>query len=413
MAYVWRKLLAESCSIYVGDVTASNGRFSGSVAASFFHGTSSWAISASWAPGGGTSLGTGSTYPITSSWAESASWANSSSYSLTASYASNAGITIPGNDREILINSGSELGAAPDFKINTQSAFQYKPVSSSLAPVPVLGGTYYDYNPVSKEAWLMICVEEDSLYYTSSAVTTTTTTTTTSTTSTTTPPPEPEYPNALSSSVYMWLSADQGITLSSGVAEWRSHDGENITASMSNSSLRPSYETSLGPSTVYFDGFTGQYLQIGNTFNLTGSLISAGSGSLIAVLYFTNTSHNGGFHSLSGDSNNNHHPYEGSAYEGFGTTTRRDFGLGLTNQFFVYFIRARNGSWNARLNGTSSLLTGTNTFGMGESKGQTIGTSDVYYAQIHVAEFAIFKDYLDNTATANAENYLRNKYGTS
>lgn len=84
MDYVWRNVLIESCSIYVGDITASNALFSGVIRANevtaSLHGTASHAVSASWAP-----------TDVTSSAALSASYAG---FADTASYAFSASVEI-------------------------------------------------------------------------------------------------------------------------------------------------------------------------------------------------------------------------------------------------------------------------------------------------------------------------------
>lgn len=86
MSLVWTSVLVESASIFVGNVTASHGTFSGSVTAINFYGTASQAISASWAPASAAS--------DSASYATFAISASHAVMSDTASYAYSASVEI-------------------------------------------------------------------------------------------------------------------------------------------------------------------------------------------------------------------------------------------------------------------------------------------------------------------------------
>lgn len=148
MGYLWKNVLLESASMFVGNITASHTIFSGNVtAASGFIGTASFSTSASY-----------SNTSDTASYILSSTTSSYSDFADSSSYVSGT-IVVPGIDREILINDGGYVGRSNNFQYTTENALILNPTSSE--PPVVEGGMYID----ALFSKLRICVTSSTLYY--------------------------------------------------------------------------------------------------------------------------------------------------------------------------------------------------------------------------------------------------------
>ena len=153
MAYLWKNVLIESSSIFVGNTTASHGIFSGSVTAQQFFGTASVSISSSHAI-----IADTASYVDGSVISGSVASSSYSDFSLTSSYVSGT-IVVPGNDREVLFNDNGQVGTAANFTYTSESVLTLNVVIPE--PSQVTGGMYMD----SYHSRLRICVDSATLYY--------------------------------------------------------------------------------------------------------------------------------------------------------------------------------------------------------------------------------------------------------
>lgn len=148
MSYLWKNVLIESSSIFVGNITASHGMIDGYFTAQNFIGTASCSTTSSHAifsENASHFLGSS----LSSSYTE---------YAVSSSYVSGT-LVVPGNDREILMNSSGYIGSAENFTYTSESILTFNTTGSE--PTAISGSMYMD----STFSRLRVCVSSLLLYY--------------------------------------------------------------------------------------------------------------------------------------------------------------------------------------------------------------------------------------------------------
>lgn len=235
----------------------------------------------------------------------------------------------------------------------------------------------------------------------------------------------------------LWLKADAITGLADGgtVTTWNDSSGNGFHCGANGAAAhyRTTSVTINGKPVVYFDNNPGGLSRFENIFFPTFQVGWTGASAFIVARVNEdppvdpNKYSKCGVWSLSGSNSSvlvgteATYPDDSNIYDATFTTAFKT----ITNPTpsltspFLYGVISTNGSWEARLNSSSLLSTGTNTFdvlsGTGEGgsikigKGELVGVRGVYLCGV-IAEVMVFSTNLNPTDRAAVETYLTAKY---
>lgn len=215
--------------------------------------------------------------------------------------------------------------------------------------------------------------------------------------------------------LYMWLRADQGITLNgSSVAAWDDITANNNDWEQTTAAEQPLFvaDAMNGEPVVRFDGVDN---------GLTaGDILTGLTEAEVFVVLKIDTDPPGneaqsGLWVMSG-AQATHYPYtDGVIYESFGTDTRKTVGdpTPLLTSPRIYNISTAANAWTARLDGAELHTTGTNTVGW--TANPVIGPSagGTYFLDGDIAEVLLYDAVLSAGDRTLVHAYLGARYGIS
>jgi len=207
----------------------------------------------------------------------------------------------------------------------------------------------------------------------------------------------------------LWLRADLGVTLATGVSSWADQLGVQSPFVQATGSGQPTMSTSAvnGHPAVVTNG--SQHL-------LLSSFSPPSTDAEIWIVCKAPTS-SGAITDVGGDPNMSIYPFaaDGKIYERAATTIRKSFAPVVdVTQWHVYSIRSSAGSWTAYQSGVQAFATASNTVGWGASGGAfgLLGRADGTFmaAGDGIAEVWMGR-IMSGADRAKARAYIAARYG--
>ncbi len=211
------------------------------------------------------------------------------------------------------------------------------------------------------------------------------------------------------SGLKLWLSADTGITYSSGsnVAQWADRSGNNNNAVQSNSNIQPSIVSNLqGLNNKPVLKFGKNGASSDQTY-LTIPSVSVASHSLTAFLVYKTIANIGIVEFLLGDTQKG---------LGIGGASYPNIRIFSTPNVLIGYPATLNFEYDTFKNDTiyqNGILANTGGNSIGNFSFTTIGTrpdATNLFSYCYLAELIIYENNLPDTIRQNVENYLRSKY---
>lgn len=216
-------------------------------------------------------------------------------------------------------------------------------------------------------------------------------------------------PSDLGAGLALWLRADLGLTMGTGISQWADQSGNGRNYSQAIGSQQPTPNTAInGQATLEFNAATQRYLGRAGAFSFT-------SAHVFIVLKLTTDAE---YNSLwrFGNDTQSWYPFGFDIYDDFGSTARKSAGNPATSlaTAHCYEVISTPSEWTNKINGTQLFTTAVNTVGW-DPAGTVIGGAGSAYATItgfltgDMAE-VIFCDSKLTSTRANVIAYLNSRY---
>ncbi|MFN8322053.1 MAG: PKD domain-containing protein [Chitinophagales bacterium] len=224
------------------------------------------------------------------------------------------------------------------------------------------------------------------------------------------------------SNLTLWLQADSGISLNSGlVNQWSDYSGNNLSATQVTSTNRPTFISSVPllnnlPS-VHFDGLNdnlqGGVIPSYGDSSLTIFVLASGDTQLAppnyAGILTTGTNINAGMHLMRRPQNQRYSVWSNNTVLSPVTTDMPNTGFvpklwGLVKRRGIDFRLLINGVQSA----TSTAISFQDTFVNASYRIGSLGS--LYYYKGSVSEIIVYKRALNDAERIQVENYIYNKY---
>jgi hypothetical protein len=212
-------------------------------------------------------------------------------------------------------------------------------------------------------------------------------------------------PGAISS-IWAYFEADS-YSLSDGAnvtSNWRDKSGNGRHGVITGT---PTFETNElnGQPIIRFGADSNDYLTLPSMAALT-------AGTIIEVLKVTNVTTDGG-NRLGSASDASHYPYfNGTIYDGFGTTARKNdinAAITLLNNWHVLRIHSATNDWGMFQNGSAAFTTATNTVGFASVP--LIGSNGTQFMKFDLAGLYLFSTKINSGEITDMGGYINSKFG--
>jgi hypothetical protein len=214
----------------------------------------------------------------------------------------------------------------------------------------------------------------------------------------------------------LWLRADLGITIGTGVSAWADQSGNGNNFTQATGSAQPSLVTMSGRQAIRFTGASSQSLACVHT---ASAMLTGTSAERFAVMLAladpTVGPSDGGFEGLwTSSATASYAPFtDGNIYDGFASTVRKTMTGHPAGQCAVPFILdsySAAGDFEGFFNGTNFFTTGVNTFGPSASQ-PTLGTGAGVFGNMTFGEYVVYNRNLTSNERLLVNRYLGRGWG--
>ena len=205
----------------------------------------------------------------------------------------------------------------------------------------------------------------------------------------------------------LWLRADLGVTLATGVAYWADQTGHQPPAAQSTGSMQPTVAAAAinGKPALTFNAAGSQYLTV-PTFTRPGGATAPGEAWIVVNDAVTSTA----IWNAGASGGPDAYQYSAQIWDDTLSTSRYTVSPVVAyGTWTVYAVKSSTGSWSSYQNGAAVVVEGTNTVGWPTTL--SIGASGVTYPLTgSIAELWIGAQmsFADRAAT---KAYLTARYG--